>query len=190
MMKIGFVRHGSTAWNKERRAQGNSDIPLDNDGRDQAAKLANRLVEEDWDIIYSSDLMRASQTAEAIGGRMDNKKIIADRRLREVSGGKIEGTTEEERIKKWGVNWRELDMEIESSDKVIERGMYFLEEAVQKHADKNILIVSHGSYIKHLLIELLPKLEHESLHNCSLTTLQKSSDEWEVVLHNCTKHLA
>lgn len=190
MIKIGFVRHGCTAWNKERRSQGNSDIPLDDEGRAQATQLAKRLMEEDWDIIYSSNLLRASQTAEIIGARMGNKKILPDSRLREVSGGKIEGTTEEERIEKWGENWRDLDMGIETAEKVIERGSEFLNEIQQKHKGEKILIVSHGSYIKHILKELLPQIDHESLHNCSLTTLQRSSDKWEVELHNCTKHLA
>lgn len=190
MIKIGFVRHGCTAWNKERRSQGHSDIPLDNEGRAQALRLADRLSEEDWDIIYSSNLLRASQTAEIISGKLGDFDVLPDPRLREVSGGKIEGTTEEERIEKWGENWRELDMGIETADKVIERGSEFLNEIVQKHDGQKVLIVSHGSYIKHMLKELLPQIDHESLHNCSLTTLQRSSDKWEVGLHNCTKHLA
>lgn len=46
MTRIGFIRHGSTAWNKERRAQGNSNIPLDEEGLLQARKLAERISQE------------------------------------------------------------------------------------------------------------------------------------------------
>lgn len=189
MIEIGIVRHGSTAWNKEGRAQGNSDIPLDNDGLAEAGKLAERLSGENWDFIYSSNLLRASQTAEVIGNRIGSDSIHLEPRLREVGGGQIEGTTNKERIEKWGTNWGELDLGIERPDKVIERGLAFIDEIVQKHEDKRVLIVSHGSFIKHLLKELVPHIEESSLRNCSLTKLQKSAEKWELELHNCTRHL-
>jgi probable phosphoglycerate mutase len=66
MTKIGIIRHGTTAWNKEGRAQGNSDIPLDNEGLYQALALGKRLSNENWDFIYSSNLLRAKQTAEIV----------------------------------------------------------------------------------------------------------------------------
>ncbi len=68
MTRIGFVRHGSTVWNKERRAQGSSDIPLDQDGLAEAQKLAKRLSAEKWDAIYTSP----SITSKANG--RDNKR--------------------------------------------------------------------------------------------------------------------
>ncbi|MFZ3580041.1 histidine phosphatase family protein [Virgibacillus sp. DJP39] len=189
MIKIGFVRHGSTAWNKQGRAQGNSDIPLDIEGLTQASKLAERLKTEEWDFIYSSNLLRARQTAGIIGDRIGNNQIGLDKRLREVGGGYIEGTTEIERIEKWGNNWRELDLGIEQSDKVVERGLAFLNEILEKHHDKKVLIVSHGSFIKHLLKDLVPGLDEASLKNCSITKLEKSTEGWEMKLHNCTMHL-
>ncbi|WP_337019427.1 histidine phosphatase family protein, partial [Oceanobacillus massiliensis] len=69
MTEIGLIRHGSTAWNKERRAQGSSDIPLDEEGLMQAKLVAERLSAEKWDVMYSSDLSRARQTAEAIADK-------------------------------------------------------------------------------------------------------------------------
>lgn len=189
MIRIGIIRHGSTDWNKEGRAQGYSDIPLNKDGLSEAGKLAERLCEEEWDIIYSSNLSRARQTAEVIGNKIGNSKIHLEPRLREVGGGQIEGTTAEERIEKWGSKWRELDLGIENADKVIDRGLSLMNEITQKNGGQRVLIVSHGSSIKHLLKELLPNLNDESLENCSLTIIQRSSDEWELKLHNCTRHL-
>ena len=66
MTTIGFVRHGVTAWNKEGRAQGSSDIPLDDEGIEMAEHVAKRLAEEQWDVIYTSPLIRAKKTAEII----------------------------------------------------------------------------------------------------------------------------
>ncbi|PEY37281.1 histidine phosphatase family protein [Bacillus cereus] len=190
MTKLGIIRHGSTHWNKEGRAQGHSDIPLDQAGLSEAYKLAERLATENWDFIYSSDLFRARQTAEAIEKNIENIEIHLDPRLREVSGGKIEGTTEDERILKWGNNWRELDLGIESADSVKARALPFIEEITYKHPNKNILIVSHGAFIKHLLKELVPHLNMiESLKNTSITKIIKLENGWDSELYNCTVHL-
>src|SRR5699024_10876406 len=116
MIRIGFVRHGMTNWNKEQRAQGRSDIPLNDEGRIEAEQLAKRLQNEKWDVIYASDLARAKETAETIESKMRGVVVHLDSRLREVGRGLVEGTTETERVAEWGSNWRELDLEMESAD--------------------------------------------------------------------------
>ncbi|EEM01971.1 MULTISPECIES: histidine phosphatase family protein [Bacillus] len=190
MTTLGIIRHGSTHWNKEGRAQGNSNIPLDQAGLSEAYKLAERLATEKWNVIYSSDLLRAKQTAEAIEKNIENIEIHLDPRLREVSGGQIEGTTEDERISKWGDNWRELDLGIESADSVKARAIPFIEEITYKYPNKNILIVSHGSFIKQLLKELVPHLSMiESPKNTSITKIIKIENGWDSELYNCTVHL-
>ncbi|PEO50780.1 histidine phosphatase family protein [Bacillus pseudomycoides] len=190
MTTLGIIRHGSTHWNKEGRAQGNSNIPLDQAGLSEAYKLAERLATEKWNVIYSSDLLRAKQTAEAIEKNIENIEIHLDPRLREVSGGQIEGTTEDERISKWGDNWRELDLGIESADSVKARAIPFIEEITYKYPNKNILIVSHGSFIKQLLKELVPHLSMiESPKNTSITKIIKIENGWDSELYNCTVNL-
>ena len=64
--RVIAVRHGETAWNVETRMQGQLDIPLNDKGRWQAARVAAALADEALDAIYSSDLLRASETAEAL----------------------------------------------------------------------------------------------------------------------------
>ncbi|WP_077324226.1 histidine phosphatase family protein [Virgibacillus siamensis] len=190
MIKLGFVRHGITPWNIEGRAQGSSDIPLAEQGLQEARLLAVRPEIRNWDIVYSSDLLRAKQTAEIIVDKIE-VPLHLDPRLRERGGGLIEGTTEEERVKKWGPNWRELDMGFETNENIISRGMSFIEEISDKHVDKRVLVVSHGAFIKRLLNALMPDSDmDESLKNTSLTSLTRSMNVWNCSLYNCTAHLA
>ncbi|WP_174615576.1 histidine phosphatase family protein [Virgibacillus ihumii] len=190
MTKLGFIRHGITQWNIEGRAQGNSDIPLAEQGLQEARLLAERPEIAGWDVVYSSDLLRAKQTAEIIVAKT-GVPLYLDARLRERSGGLIEGTTEEERMEKWGPRWRELDMKFESNESIISRGMSFIDEINGKHDSQKVLIVSHGAFIKRLLNELIPGGNMvESLYNTSFTTLVKCESGWDCDLYNCTKHLS
>lgn len=212
MTKIGFIRHGCTAWNKEGRAQGWTDVPLDEEGKAQAVRLAEWLVGESaasrncgthpienycalkpviWDVLYSSDLLRARQTADTINQKLQKSTIHFDTRIREFGGGKVEGTTEAERVERWGKNWRDLDMAFETMEAVDERGNAFFDEVAQKHTGKNILMVSHGSFLKRMLRKLLPNQDMDvSLDNCSITVVENDTSGWEVVLHNYTRHLS
>lgn len=190
MTRLGIIRHGSTAWNKEGRAQGSTDIPLDEEGLMQAVRLGERLQQEPWDMIISSPLGRARQTAEHIASYMGSIPLLLDDQLREAGGGLIEGTTEDERVERWGEDWRALDLGMESSEQITARGLAFVEKVVQAHPDKNILIVSHGSFIRHLLKGLLPVSHvHESIKNTSVTCVQFSNQAWTCELYNCTIHL-
>ncbi|MGW8956957.1 histidine phosphatase family protein [Paenibacillus sp. NPDC055715] len=188
MTTIALIRHGSTSWNKEGRAQGNSDISLDQDGINQAKLLATRLRSEDWNHIYSSTLARAKQTALIVGSAI-GVDIRLDDRLRERSGGLIEGTTEEERIEKWGTGWRELDLGLEPIEIVQKRGEEFLEEIMMKHQGEKVLVVSHGALIQFNFINLVPDFPTKHFGNTSITILKKIDNQWTCELHNCTKHL-
>ncbi|MCA1011147.1 histidine phosphatase family protein [Halobacillus halophilus] len=189
MTKLGLIRHGSTSWNKEKRAQGKSDIPLNQEGIRDAEKLAERLHTEEWEVLYTSPLKRAAKTADIISSRL-GLEISCDVRLQEVDGGLIEGTTEEERIKKWGSGWRELDLGIEKKEKIKERGVSVLNELVNRHDGKNILVVSHGALISHLVSELDPlKIRKEHMKNTSITEVILKQGHWSCELFNCTKHL-
>lgn len=189
MTTIGFVRHGITSWNIEKRAQGSADIPLHEEGIETAKKAAERLAAEKWDVIYSSPQLRARQTAEIIQEKLPQAELKFDDRLREKSGGEIEGTTEEERVAKWGENWRELDLGMETNEQVVERGLSFIED-IRCTGEEHILIVSHGGFIVNLIQALTPEREYtESLNNTSLTIVELDDERNNCVLFNCTKHL-
>lgn len=191
MTIIGIVRHGITDWNIQGIAQGSADVPLNDAGRLQAAAVAERLAgEEPWDMIVSSDLARAKETAEIISQKLALPISFFDTRLREMNGGEIEGTTEEQRVEKWGADWRQLDLGMESKEAVAQRGVDFIENISADFAGKRVLVVSHGGWIGITLRKLLPeRFRKTNLENTSLTLLQYSENNWDCPLYNCIKHL-
>jgi len=89
------VRHGRTAWNADKRFQGHTDIPLDDEGRAQATALGALLRDERIDVAVSSDLLRAAETARIVLGARDlSLRLDAD--WREMRFGDWEGLTWEE----------------------------------------------------------------------------------------------
>ncbi|GGG02078.1 histidine phosphatase family protein [Paenibacillus aceti] len=191
MITLGLVRHGVTDWNNQGKAQGISDIPLNQEGRDQAAALAKRLSTEGWDAIISSNLIRAQETAHIISSYSGISLHPTDERLREMNCGLIEGTTEEERVSSWGPQWRKSDLGMESFDQVAERGHEFIQEISLNHRNKRILIVSHGALIGLTLKRLLPNIFTEThISNASLTVIKKTEEQWDCELYNCVEHLS
>jgi broad specificity phosphatase PhoE len=92
MMELTLVRHGATALNAQRRFQGQTGVPLSDEGRLQAVRLAARLRDESFERVYTSDLQRARETANAIAAP-HGLEPIADARLREFAFGAWEGLT-------------------------------------------------------------------------------------------------
>lgn len=88
--RVVLIRHGETAWNAERRLQGHLDIALNAEGVRQARALAAALANEHFDVLVSSDLARAAQTAKAVADVLDLPLYI-DGRLRERCYGGFEG---------------------------------------------------------------------------------------------------
>lgn len=191
MTTIGLIRHGITEWNHLGKAQGISDITLNKVGKKQAIALGNRLSQEErWDIIVTSDLIRAVETARIIGAKLDLSISMTDKRIREINCGEVEGTTEEERLIKWGRNWRELELGMESYENVSKRGIEFLEELVLLRKGKRLLVVSHGALIGLTLQQLLPeKFPTTYIDNTSITILVNIEGTWECKLYNCREHL-
>lgn len=188
--RIGWVRHGITEWNKLGKIQGITDIPLSEDGMKQAGLLAERLVHEteQWRGIYSSDLQRAVQTADILASRL-GIPVIKDSRLRERSFGSAEGTTETERLARWGEQWRQLVPDQETDAVVRERGHDFMKQFMEQHQGEAWLIVTHGSFLARMLQSLCADLDDSHLLNMSLTVLEHQDEGWKSILHNCTLHL-
>jgi probable phosphoglycerate mutase len=186
---IGLIRHGSTTWNFQGRVQGQVDTDLTDEGRTQARLLGIRLYRERWDMIISSDLKRAQETAEIVSTFSNIPLADVDIRIRERNFGEIEGTTEEERQSRYGPNWRKLDLGMETNDQLHSRWLQFSQHLSDTYGQGyKILVVSHGNYI----IELLKKynVDHqEHLRNSSLTMLEHVNHSWAVKYYNSLWHL-
>lgn len=190
-MLIGFVRHGKTDWNAQGKIQGQTDIPLNEEGINQAMALADRLTGEVriWDAVVSSDLKRAYSTAQIIAEKIGIPLLEGDKRLRERYFGEVEGTKEQERYERWGKDWRNVASGVEKDADVKARGMQALLEWEQKYPERNLLVVSHGSFLAQLLSELCEGLEDQHLTNLSYSILEHRDGKWHPQLYNCTKHL-
>ncbi|MFT9486876.1 MAG: histidine phosphatase family protein [Tepidibacillus sp.] len=157
--KIFLIRHGETEWNKEKRFQGQKDIPLNRFGQSQAEKVAQRFYKENYkvDAVYSSDLKRAKETAKAIAYHY-GKDVQVHIGLRERSYGLLEGNKIEDITAKYGIHLGNLEeagaFDVEPFHLLKNRVYSAVREIVKWHAGENVVIVSHGGAINSLLHEI------------------------------------
>ncbi|MFC5650794.1 histidine phosphatase family protein [Paenibacillus solisilvae] len=190
-MRIGLIRHGKTDWNALGKIQGQTDTSLNDEGIRQANALAVRLSQDSikWDMVISSDLKRAYETARIIAAELQIPLLPGEPKLRERFFGLIEGTTEEERLARWGADWRKSDSGQESDETVRERALSFVQAMAMQHPHLNILMVTHGSLLAQLLKGMCPGIEDKPIVNLSYSIMQLEADKWTPLLHNCTRHL-
>jgi alpha-ribazole phosphatase/probable phosphoglycerate mutase len=155
-MKLLLIRHGQTDWNIARRFQGQSDVPLNLTGRKQAKALAGRLSAERFDATYSSDLQRATETANMI---TQISGYTPDMRLREINFGDWEGLTYTEIKEKYPSALAERENDIyknappngETLEQLSARVRSMLDELYTNHKEQTVLIVAHGGVLQVLL---------------------------------------
>jgi probable phosphoglycerate mutase len=148
-----LARHGETDWNRDRRFQGHADPPLNDAGREQARALAEELAGERIDFVYTSDLVRARETAEIVAARFDADVLLL-RELREIDVGEWEGLTWpeiEERYPEGARSWRERGYGWESGEsyeQLGERVVAALTRIAADHPEERVLVVGHGGTIR------------------------------------------
>ncbi len=149
--RVVAIRHGETAWNVDHRLQGHLDIPLNATGRWQAQRTAGALVEEGISAVYSSDLLRALQTAQALGDALA-LPVVTDPRLRERAFGVFEALTFAEIEARWPAEarrWMQREPDFapeggESLRQVYDRCIAAVQGLAVAHAGQTIALVAHG----------------------------------------------
>ncbi|MDR0227001.1 MAG: histidine phosphatase family protein [Burkholderiaceae bacterium] len=150
--RIIAIRHGETAWNVDARIQGHLDIPLNDLGLWQAAQAGKALAGESVAAIYSSDLLRAHATAQAVA-RTTGAPLTTDKGLRERCFGRFEGQTFsdiEASHPEDALRWRKRDPEFvpdgggESLRMLRERISATVDRLASRHAGEQIVVVAHG----------------------------------------------
>jgi broad specificity phosphatase PhoE len=153
---IHLARHGETDWNRELRWQGHSNPPLNERGRRQARALAAALDGTSLTAVYSSDLSRASETAEIVASRLD-LPVTVDPALREIDVGSWEGVTLAEieaRFPEAVEGWERRGAHGweggETHDQMAARVLNAVHSIAAGHESEELLVVTHGGPIRAL----------------------------------------
>ena len=155
MNKLYIIRHGKTEWNEKKLLQGKKDIELNEDGIKQAEELRDSFDFDKIDVCICSPLKRTKKTAEIVIG--NKLPIIYDSSLLERGFGKYEGKpiVFDLIADQWDYKLNDSTNEIEPIRSCLDRAKKFLDKINKKYSNKNILIVSHGSFIKALHFNLV-----------------------------------
>ncbi len=173
-MKLYFVRHGQTDYNKEDRWQGSSDIELNETGIQQAKELSESLKNEKFDLIVASPLKRAKETAEIINKTLKTE-IVYEEGLKEQFYGDWEGIYNKDLEKKYNTDLDGLRLMTPDNGEKFEDLIKRVKKVITKYRDKKVLFVAHGHvYFAILCYTQGKKLEeiiHEEHKNATLYTI-------------------
>ena len=201
--RVFLVRHGATILTAEDRFAGATDVPLSDEGREQARRLAQRLRHEKISAVYATTLGRTQETARIIAGPHDLPIQIRDG-LKEISHGRWEQMTRRDVETQWPAEAAAWDRDPytfapeggESGLAVTARALPVLMEIVHHHAGQNVLVVSHKATIRLLLSSLLgfdPRRYRDNLDQnpCALNIVDfKDPVHARLSLFNDTSHYA
>ena len=203
MPKVILVRHGKTQWNAEGRYQGKMDIPLNEEGNEQARRVGEALKAFPVKAVYSSPLSRCRETAEEIA-KHHGLEVKVKEGFKEIDHGQWEGMLAKEVEEKYPELlklWREKPSQVkmpggETLKDVYDRAVEAFNEVVSAHSDEDlIVIVGHDATNKvlmcHLLGTDLDKFWAFKQANCGITVLEYQPESGRVVVHvaNATGHL-
>lgn len=200
MTRFIVVRHGQTRWNVEKRVQGQEDSPLTEEGLAQAEAIAKRLAREHFDVLVSSDLGRAVQTAQPIA-RLCGLPIVKDARLRERSFGEGEGMHYDEIDRRWPDAFsrvRESDPDAvipggETRRQFHDHVHHAFEALVREYEGKRVAVVAHGGVLAALyrMVHSIPvgKPHKIAISNASYNAIAFAADAWSVETWDDVAHL-
>jgi probable phosphoglycerate mutase len=205
MARWYLVRHGDTDWNQEQRIQGQMDVGLNDMGRAEVARTAQRLAGIIFTTVYASDLSRAWETASII---LDARPANArpeprpTRALREISYGAFEGKTWDEiramdpRTKDRSYT-RDLDFAPDNGEsfrQLLQRTGEFGESLVRDHSGENVLVVAHSGSLRALAVRLLGLPDDafwriRGMDPAAISILQREQDPPSLIGWNDSGHL-
>ena len=196
MMEIVFIRHGQTDVNKDNRLQGaHVDAELNDYGRAYAKKAAANFDEDEFDVVYSSPMKRAVETAKIF--TKDKKKINLDDRLLEFDFGDWDGKKMDDIVKEypdivdpWGKvnrNYIRYAKNGESYEAFDKRCGDFLDEMYQKYPDKKVLVVAHGRLIRMMAAHYFTNGDMDkidTMDNCALAKFSVKKNIARMIFYN------
>ncbi len=184
MKELLLIRHGETDYNRHGRFLGIRDIGLNNEGRNQALNLKNKLEGEEIDYVISSDLLRCRETAEIINF---GQEIYHTKNLREMNFGRWEGLTWEEiresygpEFKDWRKDW--INFKITEGESFYDMSRKVIAEidTILESRYNRIAVVSHGGCIRtilgYYLLESIEKSWRFQIDNGTIARLCFSRD--------------
>lgn len=192
-----LIRHGETEWNRAGRWQGMADVPLSDLGRAQAEALAQRLANECFtvDHTYSSDLLRAWDTAQIVAQRLGLAvQPLPD--LREIDVGAWSGLTRAEIVERWPGAFvtRHSAPDGENREAFWQRVADAVLRLAEQHTGERVLLVTHGGVIRGLLSQILtwqhePDIHIPPISNTSITEVQLHDGRWHITRISDGAHL-
>lgn len=182
-MKVLLVRHGETDYNKNHLVQGHTNIPLNEEGINQAILAADKIKEYNIIAAYSSTMDRAYDTCRYMldNSKNNNINITKDKRVIEKHYGKFEGATYEV----WHKGQADNDIAtVELDSDVANRIEDFLKEKYEQHKNETILVVCHGACIRIFLDSKNLRPNTNYIVNTSLTELEYDGKDFILKQYN------
>lgn len=179
---IALIRHGETPWNAEFRIQGRTDIALNERGLEQAVAVAQALQDREWHHVLTSPLQRAATTAELIARELqltdpEHRHDLIERDFGAAEG--LPGGPELDAVRTSPGEFLGAETEYE----VGLRGLEALELLHQSYAGRNLIAVSHGSYIRCTLNTVF-EFSAPRIRNTGVTLLRRHNEGWSMDLLN------
>ncbi|SEM69209.1 histidine phosphatase family protein [Lihuaxuella thermophila] len=192
-MQLIWLRHGETDENASGRYLGHRDVPLNQKGSIQAERLALHLTAFPVDRVYTSDLLRARQTARVFLRRFPHLPCLESENLRELSFGDWEGCTyheisakNPEHVRQWLSNpFQVAPPAGESLREMDKRLSRWLKQVEERHAGERIAVFTHGGPIRWFLAKLVYRdwaaFWKPSVPHGSGQLVKKQGDTWKIV---------
>ncbi len=203
--RVLLIRHGQSQGNAAQRFGGHSPTPLSERGRREAEATARALASEPITVIYSSDLLRAVETAAPLA-RTLGLQVNQTSNFRERSVGQMEGLTFQEAAREYPDEYAALlrrDFEHvlsggESYRQMLERASRELDRIIEQHRGETVAVFSHTGTICILALHMMGALDAPTLRpvwlassNCGITRFHLHENGFVRILYvNDTRHLA